>query len=66
MDLVAIITIIIFVIQILIMAAFYGVIKHFGNCPVCGRKIANSEEKCPYCNTKRKTWSVFDEEPSRL
>lgn len=45
MDLIAIITIIAFVVQILILAAFYGVIKHFGNCPVCGRKIANRDRK---------------------
>lgn len=43
------------VISVLIIVAFYGVIKHFGNCPTCGRKISNQDELCKFCGTERLT-----------
>ena len=43
------------IIQILILVAFYGIIKHFGNCPACGRRISNEDKVCNFCGTKRLT-----------
>ena len=49
------ITIVAAVVQILILVAFYGIIKYFGNCPVCGRRIPNDEKVCGFCGTPRRT-----------
>ena len=43
------------IVQILIIVAFYGIIRHFGNCPTCGRRISNKDEVCQFCGTKRLT-----------
>jgi len=43
------------IIQILIIVAFYGIIKHFGNCPACGRRISNEDRVCNFCGTERLT-----------
>jgi len=46
------------VVQVLIIVAFYGIIKHFGNCPTCGRRIPNKDAICGFCGTERLTKGV--------
>lgn len=41
------------IVGVAVVVAFYGIIKHFGNCPACGRKISNGETVCSFCGTAR-------------
>lgn len=52
------ISVISLIVQVVIIVVFYGIIRHFGNCPTCGRRISNDEQVCSFCGTERSSGLV--------